>query len=218
MNQQQENITINEIPAIPCLFEARLIFAYKNHRWPIILTGLFLVLGIIDWLSGWLVLDSFKTRWNSDIDQIVSLATLMIALFVWYGEIAQDWKNNLPKRLTVRFENEQSQLVMLCIKAHLSDVADIRALGQQIGLQISGEKMLAFRVPFVKRNAGDILYDPEIGHFLHYKVTFTLTKPPAGLSPGQYKLWQAPFGAEDLQIKDNNQQNFRSNSFHSVDD
>lgn len=217
---REENTATDETLVLPSLFMARLKFAFKNYRWPIILTGLFLAWALIDGLSGWQIMDGFKTRWNTDIDQIVSLATLMIALFVWYGEIAEDWKNNLPKRLTVRFEtieeNNTTELVMMCIKAHLSDVADVRALGQQIAKQMCEGKELMFRAPYVKQNAGEILHDSEIGHFLHYKVTFTLTKSPDGLSKGQCKLWRAPFGTEDLQIKDNNQRRFRSNNFHSV--
>jgi hypothetical protein len=199
----QENTATDEAPARLSLFIASLRFAFSNHRLPIILTGFFLLLVVMDWLSGWLVLDDLKTRWNTDLDQIVSLATLMIALFVWYGEIAEDWKNNLPKRLTVRFENDMNELVMLCIKAYLSDVADIRALGQQIARQMCENKDIHFRAPYVKRNAGEILYDSGIGYFLHYEVTFTLTSRPDGLLQRKHKLWKAPFSSGDLTIEDN---------------
>jgi hypothetical protein len=106
---------------------------------------------------------------------------------------------------------------MLCQKAHLSDVADIRALGQQIALQMCDGDKLLFRAPFVKQNTGEILHDPEIEYFMHYEVTFTLTKRPASVPEGKHKLWQAPFRTEDLQIKHNSQRDFRSNNFHSID-
>jgi hypothetical protein len=211
MNQQPANTTTSfmaqllltkrQVMNFLCLRFAHLRFAFKNHRLPIILTGLFVAWIFIDCLTDWQHLHSLKNRWNTDIDQIVSLATLMTALFVWYGEMAEDWKNNLPKRLTVRFETEDGNLVMLCIKAHLSDVADIRALGQQIGLQICGETSLAFRAPLVKwKNPETIPYDPEIGYFLHYEVTFTLTERP-GTIPKGCKIWKTPFGKNDLTFK-----------------
>ena len=191
-------LTKRQVMNFLCLRFAHLRFAFKNHRLPIILTGLFIAWILIDWLTGWQYLDGLKNRWDKDIDQIVSLATLMTALFVWYGEIAEDWKNHLPKRLTVRFETEDGNLVMLCIKAHLSDVADIRALGQQIGQQINDGHQLAFRAPLVEwKNPEAIPYDPEIGYFLHYEVTFTLTERPSTIPEGR-KIWKAPFGKNDL--------------------
>ena len=201
--QQQENTSDVESHTKPFLFTTHLKFAFNNYRWPIILTALFLGWVLIDASTGWSAFDNFKTRWNAELDPIVSLATLMIALFVWYGEITEDWKNNLPKRLNARFENEQHQLVMLCKMAHLSDVADIRALGQQIARQMCGGD-IHFRVPYVKQNPGEILHDPEIGYFLHYQVTFTLTKKPDGLPEGKCKLWKAPFKAEDITFEDSN--------------
>ena len=203
MNQPQ-NTTTDESPTRLSLFFTSLRYAFKNHRLPIILTSLFLLLIVVDWFSGWQILDDLKARWNTDLDQIVSLATLTTALFVWYGEINEDWRNNLPKRLTVRFEDDQEhpKLVMLCIKAHLSDVADIRMLGQQIGRQMCKNTDIHFRAPYIRQNSGEILYATETGHFLHYEVTFTLTKRPDDLPSDKWKLWQAPFASVDLTLED----------------
>jgi len=196
---QQENTTTDENPETLSNFFACIAFAYKSSPLPIILTALFLVWVVIDWQSGWKVLDNVKILWNNELDQIVSLATLMIALFVWYGEIAQDWRNNLPKRLTVQFANDQGELVLQCFKAHLSDVADIRTLGQQIASQMcDNNRNLEFRAPYIKQSAGKILCDPEIGCFLLYYATFTFINLPEGLAQGQYKEWREPFKADDL--------------------
>ena len=210
MNQPPANTLMSRLQQQVMNFSrlrfAHLRFAFTNHKIPISLTGFFVVWVLFDWLSGWRVLDDFKTLWNTDLDQIVSLATLMTALFVWYGEINEDWKNNLPKRLTVRFEDDQEhpQLVMLCIKAHLSDVADIRMLGQQIGRQMCKNTDIHFRAPYIRQNSGEILYATETGHFLQYEVTFTLTKRPDDLPSDKWKLWQAPFSSANLTIEDNN--------------
>lgn len=193
-------------PTSWALLCARLCFAFKHHRWPIVLAGLFLLILAIDWLSGWQFLDDIKSRWNSDLDQLVSLATLMTALFVWYGEMTQDWQAGLPKRLTVSFQNEQGLLLMRCDKAHLLDVSDIRALGQQIGSQICNVTKLSLRIPIVEQTSPTIKKDAEIGLFLHYQVTFTLTELPdalSGLPPRKHKLWQAPFSLGNITEEDN---------------
>jgi hypothetical protein len=155
-------------------------YAWRNQKIPIVLALFVLLFVFGDFMSGWGWFDSFKARWNNDLDQVVSFATLMVALFVWLDEIRDNWKNNLPKRLTVRFEDEHGKLVLLCRKAHLSDAADIRPLGQQIASQMCGVQQLPFRVPYVKQLPETILIDDPIGCFLHYEVSFTLTKrPPA---------------------------------------
>ncbi len=64
-------------------------------------------------------------------------------------------------------------------------------------------KDIHFRAPYVKRNAGEVLYDSGIGYFLHYEVTFTLTSRPDDLPQGKHKLWKAPFSSGDLRIEDN---------------
>lgn len=195
----------DENSAQPSLLFAQLKFAYLNYKFLMFIPVVFLVFLISDWVVGWVYLHDLKVRWNSDIDQIVSLATLMVALFVWYGEIVEDWKNNLPKRLTLRFENDQGELVLLCIKAHLSDVADMRTLGQQIGSQMcDNNRNLEFRAPYIIQSTGKVLYDREIGYFQLYCATFTFTNLPNCLTPGQYREWQAPFRAEDLKTKDRN--------------
>jgi hypothetical protein len=186
----------------------RLVFAFNNYRLPIVLAILFIVWIMIDWLLHWQFSDTFKTFWNTELDQIVSLATLMTALFVWYGEANEDWKNSLPKRLTVRFEKENGELVLLCVQAHLSDVADIRALGQQIGRQMCGNTDVPFRVPLVKQEPVEILEDIDLGSFLHYRVSFILTSTPKLLQPdeslhlpaGKYREWTKPF--TDVEVKD----------------
>lgn len=181
-------------------------FAWQYHKVPISLTGVVLLIIIYDFLTGWTALDTLKERWNNDLDQMVSLATLMVALFVWWGEIVQEWRNRLPKRLTINFqyvdENNNIITVMECIKAHLSGISDIRALGQQIGMQMNKKQQLDFRAPFVIQDEGIIQSDEEMGYYLHYHVTFTLTKLPENLSSGTCRVWQSPFDEANLIDKD----------------
>jgi hypothetical protein len=124
-------------------------------------------------------------------------------LFVWYGEISENWEHSLPKRLSVRFKDANEKLVLLCIEAHLSDVADIRQLGQQIGMQANENKQLAFCAPLIEYEPPEILRSDTLGYYLHYQVTFILTEIPNALSLPQrkYKQWKYPFKPENLTIE-----------------
>jgi hypothetical protein len=186
---------------------AQLRYIFFTDKTTIFVSVIFVLWLVLDVYTGWKYTRYFKDLWNKELDQIATLATLIVAIFVWYGEILDEWKQSLPKRLTVEFKNSQGQRVLLCDKAHLSDVADIRALGQQIGLQMTAATYLEFRAPYVEQSTGEIKFDAKVGNYLHYEASFTFINLPESLSillPGQYKYWQSPFTAADMQIKDNN--------------
>ena len=172
---------------------------------------------------------SLKDVWNEIFNHVVGIATVIVAVAVWFAELTEEWREQLPKRLTVNFvylNNKELKTVMRCEKAHLSDIADVRALGQQIGSQLvnlgvgkqrddpNKESMikklftkkppqkapaqLSFCAPYITQDKGDIEYCPEIGFFRHFTVEFTLTKLPNGLDETKCKLWVAPFGEENI--------------------
>jgi hypothetical protein len=211
---QLDNVKIETTPTTWDKFIASFKLAFQSQSWLLGLAGLFLVWFLFDWSTDWKTLDNLKEFWSEELDPIASLATLLIALMVWYSGVTDNWHKSLPKRLTVRFEDEQGALVLLCINAHLSDVADIRTLGQQIGYQMCDKKTLDFRAPYIKQTAGEIKSNVDTGFYIHYQVTFTLTSLPPGVASNQYRVWQAPFRAEDLQVIDGKQQPFRSSNFH----
>ena len=185
---------------------AQLRYIFYTDKAPIIVSILFIVGLIFDASTGWEYTHCFKELWNKELDQVATLATLIVALFVWYGEISAEWKLSLPKRLTVEFKNSQGERVMLCVNAHLSDEADIRPLGQTIGGQLAPETRLDFRAPFVQQTSGKILHDAEIGYYLHYHASFILTNLPESLKtlpPGKHKCWLPPFRMEDIHECDN---------------
>ncbi|POZ50610.1 hypothetical protein [Methylovulum psychrotolerans] len=200
---EQQSINNEEISWIQ-LKCAQLKYVFHTDKTPIIVTLAFIVWVIIDYSSGWKVADDFKTLWNSDLDQIVSSATLVVALFVWHGEISNNWKQNLPKRLTVEFKNPQEELVLLCINAYLSHDADIRNLGQQIGGQMcDNDRFLHLRAALIDHDTGRIAYSSETGHYLHYKVTFIFTQLPEALKnlpEGKCKKWVFPFESQNMEI------------------
>ncbi len=181
-------------------------YALRHRITSLILLLLIGILLICDWQSGWQFLDSVKTRWDADISQLVTFATFFVAIAVWVAELTQEWRNQLPKRLTVNFvyqDNDGSRTVMTCEQAHLSDIADIRALGQQIGMQLvnpDDPKQLSFRAPYVTQNEGNIEHSLSIGFFRHFTVEFTLTKLPEGLDATECRCWVAPFDKQSISI------------------
>lgn len=173
---------------------------------------------LYDWQTGWVFSDSHRVKWDNDLNHVVAFATLLVAIAVWFAELTQEWRNHLPKRLTVNFDyqydgTEEPFTVMRCEKAHLSDVADIRSLGQQIGSQLvdpnEPDRNLSFRAPFVIQKEGGVEYSQKIGGFFyHYNVTFTLNKPPKKLKEDlntkgkKCKIWIDPFNkVENESIK-----------------
>ncbi|MGH8625344.1 MAG: hypothetical protein ACREYC_08765 [Gammaproteobacteria bacterium] len=93
------------------------------------------VLYFTDVLYGGRFISASESLWRGMLEPLINCATLFIAAAVWWGEINQDLKNNLPKKLTVKFLFK-GQPVMKCLYADLVSEADIRALGQQIGSQM----------------------------------------------------------------------------------
>lgn len=105
--------------------------------------------------------------WSKSWDAVIGITTFVIAVLVWLTEAKQEWENKLPKRLTVRFlyrknKNEKWETVMCCRNAFLAGEGDIRAWGQQLGVQMSGTKFLQFE-PFIEQT------EPQI---INYKGTF----------------------------------------------
>jgi len=130
--------------------------------------------------------------WNW-IDRILTPLTLFMAGYIWWMQQRQEWLEYLPNRLTVHFYHNDKE-VMRCEKAHLTAESDIRALAQQIGLQMAGEN-LNFVAPAIEFSPPDL---GKEGKYNHYTVKIELTKLPSRLknsnnSTNQILIWQEPF-------------------------
>lgn len=149
-----------------------------------------------------LILFKFKTNWWNWAEPFITLLTLGVAIAVWYKQTIEAWEDDLPKRLTVHFWF-QGREVMRCEQAALSSEADIRNLGQQVGLQISGAESLKFVVADVKqiKTGVKILKIAEAGesgqYIKEYEVSFNLTELPAKLEQSQCVIWCYPFIQEN---------------------
>jgi hypothetical protein len=130
--------------------------------------------------------------WWDWIEPLISLLTLGFAFFIWLGQLRRAWEEYLPNRLTVHFYY-QGREVMRCEKAHLANESDIRALGQQIGMQMAGGQMLSFLAPRVE------ISPPETDsteRYTHYTARFYLRELPTALSNPSEEgvfVWRPPF-------------------------
>ncbi len=126
------------------------------------------------------------TPWWNWVEPISGLATLFVAMAVWFGELQQDWENSLPKHLTVSFWHKNAagsieKEVMRCENAYLASEGDIRAWGQQLGGQMDtwkvdqGDRFLDLEPNIIQE--GPEIVDNE---YLLYKVKFILTRLPRG--------------------------------------
>lgn len=128
---------------------------------------LLLALAIQPWISTpWV-------NWWGWLEPITGIATLVIAIFVWWEEIGRNWEESLPKKLTVSFYYKD-WLVMRCEEAYLASVSDIRAWAQQLGRQMASNQGLEFE-PFIIQRKGVV---DETKSFKLYCADYTLTKLP----------------------------------------
>jgi hypothetical protein len=115
-----------------------LVFRKSNIKAALWFSLIFLIIRIITWyLTTKGVLTSDWNFW----DPLLSMVTLLTALFVWFGESSEDWEEQLKMRLTVFF-TYKGKLLMLGEQFPLVNAADIRALAQQIGSQMAQRSQL----------------------------------------------------------------------------
>jgi hypothetical protein len=172
-------------------------FAWKESRSRIVLAI------VVSFTVAWLLHISGSDWWNS-IEPVITFLTLAVAIFIGYQQMREEWEeDHLPKRLTALFYFNGKE-VMRCENARLAGEADIRALTQQIGLQMNKLKEnLKFAAP-------DVEVSPPVvsqnGDYVHYVAKVHLFELPSTLTAGKVRVWREPF------IVDGNP------SFEDVDD
>jgi len=163
----------------------------KPRIWGTVLLALALGSLVAGWGASW---------WNW-VEPFLTLLTLGVALLVWYQQIREEWEeDHLPKRFTAHFyyrgNDAQGVEVMRCEKARSTAEGDIRALAQQIGLQMAKLQQLRFVAPEVE------VSEPVLekkGKYVHYTIKFMLTEWPADLKSGHVRIWGEPFMNADGQ-------------------
>ena len=165
------------------------IYAFNHQKLPILVMVAFIVLvilGVLFWSELRLPANSSNTpkgiiEWMLNAQTILSIGTLLVALFVWIGEIEENWENDLPKRLSVFFFWDAKPLIVSRY-AWLSGEDEIRTWGQQLGVQaqdaLPNEKLSDLYLHFgpdVQSRSPELLVGPEGKPWKHYSICFRLT-------------------------------------------
>jgi len=126
--------------------------------------------------------DGRPTNWGSLFDRLQSsfaAFTLLVALYVWCGELRQDWESQLPARMTVVFLRAEVPAI-ICRYAWLAGPDDLRAWAQQVAGQAVGERFLEFS-PDVASRSVEIMRPPANSPCRYYEIRFQLTGPKVAL-------------------------------------
>jgi hypothetical protein len=166
-----------------------LMYAFTHQKLPIAIMGVFIVLvalGVLFWSEMRLPSTSSHTpesiiEWLLNAQTILGIGTLLVALFVWIGEIEEDWENKLPKRLSVFFFWEAKPFIV-CRYVWLAGEDEIRTWGQQVGVQAQdampeekpSDLFLHFK-PDVQTGNPELLVGPKGEAWKHYSICFRLT-------------------------------------------
>lgn len=81
--------------------------------------------------------------WWAWLEPLTGLVTLAVAVSVWWGEKSEEWRRNLPRKLTISFRGNVGrgeEELMRCERAPLMHDADVRNWAQSIGQQMSDLK------------------------------------------------------------------------------
>jgi hypothetical protein len=157
-------------------YRSLLKYAWLTKKWHL-LCVFFIFIALIVSVRPWK--PTPDCIWWEWVEPVTGMTTLVVAIFVWINELTQDWENSLPKRLTVNFFYK-GEKKMACERAYLAGEGDIRAWGQQLGGQMSGNPQLRFE-PSIVQTIGKRDYDEVTGERIKlYTVDFNLTEfPPA---------------------------------------
>lgn len=183
-------------------------FIISNKIYFNLIFGVLLVLFTIFWVYNtnggkfdiWRI-DNWWGKWG---DPIIGFATFLVAIIIWFSNTAKDWKESLPKKLTVIYKYQNKE-VLRCEKGFLAHESDIRNWGQTIGRLIVGKDKTNRDYYF--KFSRDLDVQPPIVEeikkkfYTHYKATFFLTELPTSdelqsgidMSKGKF-LWKE--GAE----------------------
>ena len=120
--------------------------------------------------------------WLIRLQSFLNIPILLVALFVWYSEIREDWGNDLPKLMSVFFFYEDNPTIV-CRHVWLAGADDLRAWGQQVAAQAACERFLDFS-PDLEAKAPSLVIGTDGIVYRHYALRFKLTTPPHSLITG----------------------------------
>lgn len=197
-------------------------FALKNHLIQIVIIFVALLLlraGVSSWdvllpplhFQGGAQAPTVRpTNWGDWLmraQAFFSLATLLVALFVWHRGIREEWESHLPKRMSVFFFF-QGRPAIVCRYVWLGGEADLRAWGQQVAAQAAyKERFLEFS-PEIRTKNHSLIFDIRNGKICnHYEICFILSslppslKNPPPLSDDQKTCRYQNFASDNMEVQ-----------------
>ena len=131
---------------------------------------------------------------------VAEIMTLLVAVSIAIVNYNQEWRNSLPKTLSVHYRY-RGKYYLSCYYADLTSEGDIRTWAQQIGQQMTGGGLLDFN-PFFKLQGPEVItLQPSNVSALHYEVTILLKSPKFLRDPQkreldltQYQRWYVVHG------------------------
>jgi hypothetical protein len=148
----------------------------RRERAPLTLISLLAFLASV--LVALAIADSFA----GGLSIAIALCTFCVGIAIFFGEGTENRQKLLPKRLTVFFlDPDGATTRMVCYRAQLSGESDSRALGQQIGAQISGHHQRLEFSPFIDVRRLGIQTEDSGESFVHFLAIFHLREVPAEL-------------------------------------
>lgn len=183
------------------------LFLGRTRKWTLLFAAIFVIGSIILLLFFPAKAKTITQQWDN-MQLWLGALTLFVACAVWLSEAQQEWKNNLPKRLSVDFklvinnqendkldQDKRGRTIMRCKRAKLIGEGDIRALAQQIGRQMvnsyhicqneenstgkTGKHQDLDMIPMLDEVSDEIDHNRRERH---YRVTVRLTSIPKCLS------------------------------------
>jgi hypothetical protein len=123
------------------------------------------------------------------IDAVITLATLLTAVTVWWGETEQDWRAQLPRRISVTLVYQDKPL---CVCALAPLVGDVRAYAVQIAGRMLMSQLEIYPVPDVSPTCVEHWRGEW---FVHHRLSLYLMALPKHCPPipktGLLKRWDA---------------------------
>ena len=138
--------------------------------------------------------------WLMRVQSFLGLGTLLVALFVWYSRIRDDWENHLPKRMSVFFFY-LGHPVIICRYVWLAGADDLRAWGQQVAAQAAyNQRYLEFSPEIKTRDPSLIVMTKDDTICKHYAICFQLNELPSSLTEELGMCRYQNFEAKDSSV------------------
>ena len=114
--------------------------------------------------------------WLNNFQIVFGCLTLLVATFVWFNELREEWEHRLPLRMSIFFFLDREP-VIVCQHVWLSSVGDLRQWAQQVASQAVDEARLKFS-PNVVSTRSDICQFPDGSACVLHSVKFQLSELP----------------------------------------